>query len=228
MLGVLGAVHGAHNADDLVVTPTPGVRLDEALTAALDAVVASARARGLTWSDRADDGGQEAAPAHRSGEMDGYLRAGTDGTFAKVIDGLTEPHSVPFSQAAELQALLGLRDTVRALLDAEAASPQDTPQISELRPAQGGFRDDPFSPLVYALEEFDPAGQRAAKADIFSRRVIAPRGSARTPPPMHWPSAWTPAARPGWPRSPACSAPARKTPAASSARWYSTTRNPAT
>jgi N12 class adenine-specific DNA methylase len=28
---------------------------------------------------------------------------------------------------------------------------------------------------VYALEEFDPAGQRAAKADIFSRRVIAPR-----------------------------------------------------
>ena len=28
---------------------------------------------------------------------------------------------------------------------------------------------------MYALEEFDPAGQRAAKADIFSRRVIAPR-----------------------------------------------------
>ena len=141
---------------------------------------------------------------------------GADGTFTKVIDGLAEPHPVPLSQAAELQALLGLRDTVRALLDAETASSEDTPQISELRtdlgcrydsyldafgpinrfsqrrtgradpqtgeeklaqirPAQGGFRDDPFSPLVYALEEFDPAGQRAAKADIFSRRVIAPR-----------------------------------------------------
>ncbi len=200
--------------------------------------------------------------------MDGYLRAGTDGTFTKVIGGLAEPQPVPLSQAAELRALLGLRDTVRALLDAEAASSEDTPQISELRtdlrrrydsylpafgpinrfsqrrtgragpqtgeeklaqirPAQGGFRDDPFSPLVYALEEFDPAGQRAAKADIFSRRVIAPRGSARTPPPMHWPSAWTPAARPGWARSPGCSAPARKTPAASSARWSSTTRSPA-
>ena len=55
----------------------------------------------------------------------------------------------------------------------------------------------------------------------------APRGSALTLPPMRWPSAWTPAARPAWPRSPGCSAPARKTPAASSARWYSTTRSPA-
>ena len=48
-------------------------------------------------------------------------------------------------------------------------------KLAQIRPAQGGFRDDPFAPLVYALEEFDPVGQRAAKADIFSRRVIAPR-----------------------------------------------------
>ena len=93
VLGELGAVHGAYNAGDLVVTAAPGVPVDEALTAALDAVVASARARGLTWSDRAEDGGQEAIPAHRSREIDGYLRAGPDGTFTKVIDGLAEPHS---------------------------------------------------------------------------------------------------------------------------------------
>ena len=65
--------------------------------------------------------------------MDGYLRAGPDGTFTQVIDGLARPHPVPASQAAELRALLGLRDTARALLDAEAASSEDTPQISELR-----------------------------------------------------------------------------------------------
>ena len=216
VLGDLGAAGGAYNAGDLVVTAAPGVPLDEALTAALDTVVASARARGLTWSRRPEGGGQEAIPAHRSQEMDGYLRAGPDGTFTQVTGGLAVPHPVPASQAAELRALLGLRDTVRALLDAEAASPEDTSQISELRadlgrrydsylhafgpinrfsqrrtgrtgpqtgeeklaqirPSQGGFRDDPFAPLVYALEEFDPAGQRAAKADIFSRRVIAPR-----------------------------------------------------
>ena len=44
VLGELGAAGGAYNAADLVVTATPGVRLDEALTAALDTVVASARA----------------------------------------------------------------------------------------------------------------------------------------------------------------------------------------
>ena len=38
-------------------------------------------------------------------------------------------------------------------------------------------------------------------------------GSAPTPPPTRWRSAWTPAARSGWTRSPGCSAPARTTPA---------------
>jgi N12 class adenine-specific DNA methylase len=47
--------------------------------------------------------------------------------------------------------------------------------MARVAPPQGGFRGDPFAPLVYALEEFDPAGQRAAKAAIFTRRVVAPR-----------------------------------------------------
>ena len=50
VLGELGAVHGAYSAADLVVTAAPGVPLGEALTAALDTVVAGARARALTWS----------------------------------------------------------------------------------------------------------------------------------------------------------------------------------
>src|SRR5487761_1847065 len=148
--------------------------------------------------------------------MDGYLTAAADGTFTKVVHGLEMAHGVPRSQAAELRQLLGLRDTERALLDAEASAAEDTPQVSELRrelnrrydsylaaygplnrftlrrtgrtdpaagepamarirPPQGGFRGDPYAPLVYALEEFDPAGQRAAKAAIFRQRVIAPR-----------------------------------------------------
>ena len=112
--------------------------------------------------------------------------------------------------------LLALRDSARALLAAEAASAEDTPEIAGLRaelgrrydrylaaygplnrfslrrtgrtdpatgepvlarirPRQGGFAADPFAPLVYALEQFDPVGQRAAKAAIFRERVIAPR-----------------------------------------------------
>ena len=47
--------------------------------------------------------------------------------------------------------------------------------MARVRPPQGGFRIDPYAPAVYALEEFDPVGQRAAKAAICRERVIAPR-----------------------------------------------------
>jgi N12 class adenine-specific DNA methylase len=50
-----------------------------------------------------------------------------------VVDGQLEPHHVPASQARELRALLGLRDTVVALLAAEAATAEDTDQLDDLR-----------------------------------------------------------------------------------------------
>ena len=216
VLGQMGAVHGAYRADDLVVRPSGDTIT--AFTAALDALTCNARLRGLTYSpaDHATDTSRPAAEAARSAQPDGYLRAGPDGTFTKVVSGTGQPHAVPASQAAELRQLLALRDSACALLAAEAASAEDTPGIGELRaaldrhydhylatygplnrfwmrrtgrtnpangepvmarirPRQGGFAGDPFAPLVYALEEFDPVGQRAAKATIFRERVIAPR-----------------------------------------------------
>src|ERR1019366_3620040 len=197
---------------------TPSGDTIAGFTRALDAVAASARQRGLTWTAVAAAGAMRPAPApgSRSRQLDGYLHAADNGTFTKVTSGFEQPHEVPGSQAGELRELLGLRDVERALLDAEAASAQDTPMIDDLRrdlgrrydsyvraygplnrfslrrtgradpatgqqkmarvrPRQGGFRGDPFAPVVYALEEFDPVGQRAAKAAIFTRRVIAPR-----------------------------------------------------
>jgi len=49
------------------------------------------------------------------------------------------------------------------------------PVMARIEPMRGGFRDDPFAPLVNALEEFEPVGQRAAKSAIFRERVVAPR-----------------------------------------------------
>jgi N12 class adenine-specific DNA methylase len=213
VLGEMSGVSGAYRAGDLTVSPSDDTQGD--LTRALGAVVTDARQRGLAWTPgvapepvAVDDG--------RSEQMEGYLSAADDGTFTRVKDGFERPHQVPRSQAAELRHLLSLRDTARALLDAEASSAEDTAQIGQLRrhldrrydaylaaygplnryserrtgrtnpntgqqimarirPPQGGFRDDPFAPLVYALEEFDPAGQRAAKTAIFRQRVVAPR-----------------------------------------------------
>jgi N12 class adenine-specific DNA methylase len=216
VLGQLGAVNGAYRADDLVVRASGDTVAD--FTRALDVIAASARRRGLTWTAAAAPEAIRPEPqaASRSQQMDGHLDAAGDGTFTKVTNGFERPCEVPRSQAAELRQLLVLRDTERALLDAEAASAEDTLQIGSLRrelgrrydgyvraygpinrhsqrrtgrtdrrtgeeamarirPPQGGFRDDPFAPLVFALEEFDPVGQRAAKAAIFRQRVIAPR-----------------------------------------------------
>jgi N12 class adenine-specific DNA methylase/SAM-dependent methyltransferase len=215
VLGTLTAINGAYRADDLVVTATADTV--PALTGALGRIAESGRARRLTWTAGAASAQPRVQPdTAPAGQPDGYLRSRGDGTFTRVADGQVTPFPVPRRQAAELRQLLGLRDTAIALLEAEAASPDDTPELEQLRrdlgrrydtyvrgygpvnrfswrhtghtdpgtgeeklarirPAQGGFRTDPFAPVVQALEEFDPVSQRAAKAAIFTRRVVAPR-----------------------------------------------------
>jgi len=214
VLGDMGTAGGAYRADDLVVTPGRDTTGDFAR--GLDRISTAARARGLTWTPSTDAPAARPEPPPVSRHPDGYLEASEDGTFTEVADGLARPFEVPLSQAAELRALLGLRDAAVGLLEAEAAAAEDTPQTERMRrdlgrryddcaraygplnrfslrrtgrtdpvtgdqvmarvaPPQGGFRGDPYAPLVYALEEFDPAGQRAAKAAIFTHRVVAPR-----------------------------------------------------
>jgi SAM-dependent methyltransferase len=198
VLGHMEAIHGAYRADDLVVRPDGDTIA--AFSAALDALISSARQRGLAYlpaERHAEASRPVVSEASPSDQPDGYLRARPDGTFTRVVFGAEQPHAVPASQAAELGDLLALRDGARALLAAEAASAEDTPEIAGLRaglgrrydrylaaygplnrfslrrtgrtdpatgepvlarirPRQGGFAADPFAPLVYALEQFDP------------------------------------------------------------------------
>lgn len=49
------------------------------------------------------------------------------------------------------------------------------PVLAQVRPRQGGFRTDPHSPAVFALEHYDSATGTATRADIFAERVVAPR-----------------------------------------------------
>jgi len=270
VLGEMGTEHGMHGADDLVVRAATGVDTAAALGQLLDGIAGQARSAGLMWRRvTAFAAGVVQAPGERSAEPDGFLRARADGVFTRVELGREVLYEVPRSQVAELRHLIGLRDVVRALLDREAGSRDDTPEIEQLRvtlnkvydgylrsygplnrftlrltgrvdpvtgepvmakvqPSRGGFRDDPFAPLVSALEEFDPVGQRAAKAAIFRERVVAPR-AARLGADTGADAlaiCLIPAVRCGLVRSLGCSGPARTRLASSWGRWYSMIRSP--
>ena len=216
ILGTLDARHGIYNADDLVVRPTTDTT--KAFREALTSICADADARGLTWTPAPEQTATPDTALATADRPEGHLTARPDGTFTRVTKGIERPHQVPRTQAAELRALLALRDTASELLDTEAATPDDTPDIEALRtklnrqydtyltsygplnrytvrrtgrtdpdtggpvlariqPPQGSFRLDPLAPVVYALEEFEPVGQRAAKAAIMRERVVAPRAA---------------------------------------------------
>ena len=196
---------------DVVAADLRRVLADTARRAALD---------GLTYSPAGDTDVRVARAAalvpagDRAHRPEGFISTDGDG-FVRLVHGLPEPVRVPVTQAGELRALLGLRDTTVALLEAEAVSLDDTDQMGTLRadlnrdydsyvarygpinrvslrrtgrvdpagaekmarvrPPQGGFRDDPMSATVLALEHYDETRGTATKADIFRQRVVAPR-----------------------------------------------------
>ena len=133
VLGTLRAVNGAYNADDLVVTPDGDTV--QALEQALGRIASAAASRALTWTPGPAAGTSAAAPlpGPRSAHPDGYLQAQADGTFTQVAGGQVYPFPVPDSQGAELRQLLGLRDAVTGLLEAEAASLDDSPELERRR-----------------------------------------------------------------------------------------------
>ena len=223
VLGQMRTGRGAHGAAELEVIASEDTA--KALTCALDRVVSAARTDGLIMTEATvlPEPAQLSAIAPADDQIEGLIQACADGTFTRLVADpgdpaqlRARPYHPPGRQAAELRALTGLRDTVLALLRAEAATLDDSEEISRLRarlntgyhayvarygpvkrfrwvrtgradretgeqkqtrrrPDQGGFRQDPLYPLVYALEEnYDPVTGTATKADIFTERVVVP------------------------------------------------------
>ncbi|MGH3680968.1 MAG: helicase-related protein, partial [Natronosporangium sp.] len=207
VLGELTAGSGPYGEAELSVDGPADASL--LLAEAVNRIVTGARARQLTWTPVAADQAASVAFLDPHATVpDRYLRAHRDGSFTQVVYGTEQPFDVPDGQAAELRALLGLRDTVVELLDAEANTEQATAHIDTLRrrlnqlydayhsrygpisrttatrtgalrrPSQGGFRKDPYAVLVQALEIYDPDTRAATKAEIFHQRVEQPRRAA--------------------------------------------------
>jgi N12 class adenine-specific DNA methylase len=220
VLGTLQTGRGAFGGNDLVVEQV--APLDQLLATTLAQAVDQARQTGRVFQPAT----AAAAPARaalvhgHSDQREGLIQQAEGGGFTRIVSGAAVPFSVPASQSDELRALLGLRDTTVALLEAEAATVEDTaeiaglraqlgqrygdyadrygpikrftwrptgrtdsetgePKLARIRPAQGGFKLDPFSPVVRALEVYDETTATATRAAIFEHRVVAPRAPRR-------------------------------------------------
>lgn len=184
VLGTIGSRIGQFGPEVAVT----GDRDFPDLAPTLARITAEGNQAGLTAAPRDPDVALPTLLSSGTGRYEGNISVDADGNFTQALNGAANPFDVPVKQQPELRALLGLRDTLRDLLSAEAASGEDTDQISLLRqslnaqydnylttygpinrykfnkagsrvrPRQGRFRSDPLAASVRALETYDPTG----------------------------------------------------------------------
>lgn len=129
VLGQMEGVKGQYGGDIRV----RGDRDMGDLPAALAGIVADAKRRNLTMTERRDPLPELIGPD--TARHEGHMQVEADGTVSQASRGAAIKVKVPATQAAEVGALLRLRDDMRALLNAEAASSADTPEIAQARAA---------------------------------------------------------------------------------------------
>ena len=135
ILGAMSVTTGMYGSETLQVSAEDLARVPERLRTALQGVVVDAAHQGQRMTPRSAESAwaiAEYRPAE-PGQWDGIIVAQDDGTFTVVAAGAHQPLTVPKSTARELRALLQLRDGASRLLEAEAASPDNTVEIVDLR-----------------------------------------------------------------------------------------------
>lgn len=172
MLGTPAVTRGQFTARDFTVLPAAEANVAAELADTLAAVARRAAQQGLVQQPDAPPG-QLARPfgvrigAKDAARYEGLVVAHDDGSFGVIHRGVEQPHTVASEQADELRALVGVRDSLTALLEAEAATAEDTEGMASLR-AQLNERYDayvaaygPVNRFTWAprLRTSTPAGQ---------------------------------------------------------------------
>ncbi len=155
VLGTMTTGQGLYRPDELIVEGPADASLQ--LREAFARITLHAKATGLTYTPgtgraRLDRPVALVPAADRKPE--GLLELTPDGGFTHIVDGVSQPYQPPSTQAAELRALLRLRDTQMALLAAEAASNDDTREVDDLR-ARLNREYDRYVATYGFIERFD-------------------------------------------------------------------------
>lgn len=133
VLGTLGIGHGMYGP---ALTVTGGLeRLEADLADVLDQITFTARRHDLTFTaPSVEHQARQAARVPSPPNLwDGSIVPTDDGGFGTVVAGQVEPLQVPKNAATEMRALLGLRDAATRLLELEAATVDDTDEITAQR-----------------------------------------------------------------------------------------------
>jgi N12 class adenine-specific DNA methylase len=175
---------GLYRAEELVVDGDRDAA--PALAAALEQIADHAHEVGLAMgTTRAPTAPRPVAlVGQATGRPDGYLAVTSGGDFTRIENGQTVPYKPPASQAAELRALLRLRDIEVALLEAEAASIDDTDDIVGLR-EQLNTAYDAYVRQYGPINRF--TWRRTGRTDAQTgeerlARIRPPQGGFRTDP----------------------------------------------
>ncbi|OYO08831.1 helicase [Enemella evansiae] len=139
VLGTLSIGHGMYGPALTVEGNLD--RLEADLADVLDQITFTARRNGLTFTaPSVEHQARQAARVPSPPNLwDGSIVPTDDGGFGTVAAGQVEPLQVPKNATTEMRALLGLRDAATRLLELEAASVDDTDEITT---AREGLRRD--------------------------------------------------------------------------------------
>jgi N12 class adenine-specific DNA methylase/predicted ABC-type ATPase len=124
VLGTLTAKKGRFGGEVAVDGDVDTPELGDVLAG----IVSDAQEKGLTVSERSEP--LPALLSRRLGRYEGNIAREDDGTYTIASSGAAEPFTVPDKGRPEFDALLGIRDALMALLDAEAT---DDPAMDNLR-----------------------------------------------------------------------------------------------
>ncbi len=192
VLGELTVGHGMYGADTLSVVGELDAETIAAAIALHGRRIAAAAPTPPSTSVRSAasgvDVGERRLVEAPEGLWDGHLIARADGGFAEVKDGLERPVETPRTIAAELRALLGLRDRARELLAAEAQTLEDTPAITQSRARLRADYDSYYArygPInrftLRRTGRIDPESGQERMARIAPRAITAFRGDPFCP-----------------------------------------------
>lgn len=136
VLGEFTLGHGMYAAEELKVRGNVEA-LGETFAAAVHRIADEAVERGLVMTPRTHTPVRPASTVTvidpDAAQFEGSLAALPDGTFTRRVGSDDVTYTPPATQAGELRALLTVRDAAMALIRAEQASIDDTPQIRDLR-----------------------------------------------------------------------------------------------